>query len=61
MVSEGELLWTPRPEYAASSNVAKYMNWLRAKRGLDFADYSALWQWSRTEIEAFWASIWDYF
>lgn len=61
MVSEGELLWTPRPEFAESSSVTKYMNWLRTRRGLDFPDYTALWQWSKTEIEAFWASIWDYF
>ncbi|MFA7279942.1 MAG: acetoacetate--CoA ligase [Sterolibacterium sp.] len=61
MVNEGELLWTPRPEFAQSSNVAKYMEWLRTQRELDFADYAALWQWSKTEIEAFWASIWDYF
>ena len=36
------------------------MAWLRSERGLDFADYESLWQWSVSEIEAFWASIWDY-
>src|SRR3546814_6852848 len=37
------------------------MDWLARERGLDFADYDALWRWSVADIEAFWASIWDYF
>lgn len=60
-VREGELLWTPRPEFARASNLAQYMIWLREQRRLDASDYDALWRWSVTETEAFWASIWDYF
>jgi acetoacetyl-CoA synthetase len=37
------------------------MRWLSSARGLDFADYEALRTWSVSEIEAFWASVWDYF
>ncbi len=29
MVSEGQLLWTPSPEFAERSNVAHYMTWLK--------------------------------
>ncbi len=61
MVKEGELLWTPRPEFAANSNLARYMGWLKQTRQLDFKDYESLRRWSVTDIEAFWASIWDYF
>ncbi|PTU32903.1 acetoacetate--CoA ligase [Stenotrophobium rhamnosiphilum] len=60
-VIEGQLLWTPREEFKNNSNVTQYMEWLRINRGKDFADYDALWQWSVTDIEDFWASIWDYF
>lgn len=60
-IREGELLWTPRPEFAEGSNLTRYLHWLRERRDLQFADYEALRQWSVTEIEAFWASIWDYF
>jgi len=28
---------------------------------LDFADYDALWQWSVTDLDGFWRSIWDHF
>jgi acetoacetyl-CoA synthetase len=41
--------------------MGQYLTWLRAERGLEFADYAALWQWSVTDLEAFWRSIWDYF
>ena len=61
MTAEGQLLWTPSPEFVERSNVARYMTWLKESRKLDFADYEALRKWSVTDIEAFWASIWDYF
>ena len=61
MITEGELLWTPRPEFAAKSNIASYMRWLSESRGIEVRDYPALWRWSVSEIDAFWASIWDYF
>ena len=38
-----------------------YQNWLARERGLRFETYDALWQWSVTELDAFWQSIWDYF
>jgi len=38
-----------------------YQDWLKANRGLSFDSYNALWQWSVTDIDAFWQSMWDYF
>ena len=38
-----------------------YQDWLRDQRGLQFADYDALWRWSTTDLNGFWQSIWDYF
>ncbi|MEZ5608518.1 MAG: acetoacetate--CoA ligase [Burkholderiaceae bacterium] len=38
-----------------------YQNWLSERRGLRFDSYRALWQWSTTDLDAFWQSIWDYF
>jgi acetoacetyl-CoA synthetase len=60
-VTEGQLLWTPQEEFAANSNVARYISWLRKKGIVDVADYQALWQWSVDHVEDFWASLWDYF
>ncbi|WP_040577222.1 acetoacetate--CoA ligase [Methylopila sp. M107] len=61
MVSEGQLLWTPSAEFAANSNVVGYAKWLNETRGKTFSDYEALRRWSVTDIEEFWASIWDYY
>src|SRR3546814_4185918 len=63
MVQEGELLWTPQPEFAKRSQIARYQDWLRAERGIDHAidDYAGLWKWSVSEPEKFWETIWDYF
>ena len=41
--------------------IRRYQDWLRATRGLAFADYQALWEWSVRDLEGFWQSVWDYF
>ena len=38
-----------------------FQDWLQRERGLHFADYDALWQWSVTDLDAFWGAIWDHF
>jgi acetoacetyl-CoA synthetase len=58
---DGELLWSPDAERLASSNITAYQRWLKDRHGLEFPDYTALWQWSVGEIESFWKSLWDYF
>jgi acetoacetyl-CoA synthetase len=60
-INEGDLLWTPSQSVIDNANLTRYRMWLRSERGLDFPSYEALWRWSVTEIEAFWASVWDYF
>ncbi len=58
---EGALLWQPSAARIQNAQVTAYMTWLEQTRGLKFADYHALWQWSVDEVEAFWASIWDFY
>ncbi|RLA44353.1 MAG: acetoacetate--CoA ligase, partial [Gammaproteobacteria bacterium] len=60
-ILEGQLLWSPPREVSEGSNVVRYMSWLREHNIVDVADYHALWCWSVGDIEAFWASLWDYF
>jgi acetoacetyl-CoA synthetase len=57
----GELLWTPSPETVERAAMTRYMRWLTAERGVATDDYASLWKWSVAELEAFWASIWDFF
>lgn len=37
------------------------MRWLRRTRGLDFTTYEELWNWSVTDLDSFWAGVWDFF
>jgi acetoacetyl-CoA synthetase len=37
------------------------MRWLAEHRQLPFANYAAIWQWSVDNLDAFWASLWDYY
>jgi acetoacetyl-CoA synthetase len=60
-MSEHELLWTPSPERVAAATITRYRQWLATERGVQTADYNALWQWSVDELDAFWRSIIDYF
>ncbi|PLS20387.1 acetoacetate--CoA ligase [Neptunicoccus cionae] len=60
-VKERPILWTPSKERAESSRLAEYIRWLEQNRGLTFADYPALWEWSVTELEDFWETIWQFF
>jgi acetoacetyl-CoA synthetase len=41
--------------------ITAYQRWLAGTHGLRFDRYDTLWQWSVTELDAFWRSIWDYF
>lgn len=59
--SEPNVLWSPTPERINQSNIARYMEWLRERRGLTFTDYDDLWAWSVGDIESFWTSIWEFF
>ncbi|MBM3224061.1 MAG: AMP-binding protein, partial [Candidatus Tectomicrobia bacterium] len=60
-ITEGTVLWEPPPQRVANANVTQFMAWLKTTRGLDLADYHALWAWSVQELETFWACVWQYF
>jgi acetoacetyl-CoA synthetase len=56
-----EKLWKPPAELVERSRLREFMRWLQAERGLGFATYDELWQWSVDDLEAFWSAIWDFF
>jgi acetoacetyl-CoA synthetase len=57
----GEPLWEPSRESIERATMTRYMRWLAAERGRSFDGYESLWEWSVSELEEFWASIWDFF
>jgi acetoacetyl-CoA synthetase len=55
------IVWTPSEERIASATITRYREWLNETRGLRLESYDDLWRWSVDELEAFWASIWEFF
>ena len=60
-IKEGTLLWEPSKKLKQNSQLYKYMDWLNLHKGLTFNNEQELWEWSVTEIESFWESLWEYF
>jgi len=59
--ADGELLWEPSAELVERSRLREFMRWLEAERGLSFAGYHELWQWSVDDLDGFWSAIWEFF
>jgi len=55
------ILWTPAPERAEASTMAAFERFIHNTQGLTFPDYNAMWEWSVTDLDAFWAAIWKFF
>ncbi len=55
------VLWQPTPERAKATTLAAYIRWLAQHRDLTFDDYNALWNWSVSDLDGFWSSIWQFF
>ncbi|MER7183493.1 acetoacetate--CoA ligase [Streptomyces hyaluromycini] len=56
---------TPDPKTATGSRIADFARWAARHRGTqdahDPTDYQALYRWSVTDLEGFWAAVWEYF
>jgi acetoacetyl-CoA synthetase len=59
--ANGELLWEPSTDLVERSRLLEFMRWLERERGLSFADYHELWQWSVDDLDGFWSAIWEFF
>ncbi|MGH2858924.1 MAG: acetoacetate--CoA ligase [Solirubrobacteraceae bacterium] len=57
----GEILWEPPADLRQSTEIGRFMEWLRERRGTEFASYQELRRWSVDDLEGFWAAIWDFF
>ncbi|WP_017581556.1 acetoacetate--CoA ligase [Nocardiopsis valliformis] len=66
------VLWEPDEDRIESSNIVAFARWAAQEKGVkafgesgstaaaDF-DYDALWRWSVTDVDGFWASIWEFY
>ncbi|RJO67261.1 MAG: acetoacetate--CoA ligase [Myxococcales bacterium] len=53
-------LWTPSPEYAQNSRMAKFLHFINKREKTKFSTYEDLYRWSVSSIDRFWAAIWDF-
>ena len=60
-IAEGTLLWEPPAGLRDSATITRYLRWLEHTHNRVYESYAELWAWSATDIEAFWASIWEFF
>jgi acetoacetyl-CoA synthetase len=58
--AEGSPLWEPSEDFKQNARISDYMAWLKSERDLAFDDYNGLWEWSVTDLEGFWSSVWEY-
>jgi acetoacetyl-CoA synthetase len=57
----GQILWAPPADARGRFELGRYLDWLAAERGIDFAGYEELWRWSVDDLAGFWGSLWDFF
>lgn len=60
MPGASEVLWRPSTDRTTASNTFAFLQWLRATRGRDLADWPALWRWSVEDLAGFWDALWDF-
>ncbi len=53
-------LWSPSAQWRERAEMTRFMRWAGERTGRMFADYGELWEWSVSEVEEFWAAIWEY-
>jgi len=54
------VLTEPPADVLKTTQLGRYVDWLRNNRGLQFSDWRSLWQWSVEDLEGFWSSIWEF-
>jgi acetoacetyl-CoA synthetase len=59
--SIGEVLWSPPADVRQTSQLGRFLDFVRDTRGLELPGYDELFDWSVSDLEGFWGSLWDYF
>ncbi|HEY1515995.1 MAG TPA: acetoacetate--CoA ligase [Solirubrobacteraceae bacterium] len=57
----GDILWTPPADWRETTEIGRFMNWLRDERAREFATFDELREWSVTDLEGFWGGLWDFY
>ena len=60
-IASREPLWEPSATTIQQANITRYQRWLAETKDITCANHEELWRWSVTQLEDFWASLWDFF
>ena len=53
--------WKPKELFKKKSNMTAYIVWLNKNYKTEISDYQSLWEWSVSQQDKFWESIFKYF
>ena len=53
-------IWSPSAEQLEAAEMTAFMRWAGERHGRRFSGYGELWEWSVSELEQFWADIWEF-
>ncbi len=59
-MSRHRLLWSPSEDDVENANVTRFIEFVSEKRGIEFSGYFDLYDWSVSDIPAFWSDIWEF-
>ena len=55
-----EVLREPPADVRRRARIGRYLDHVNARHGLQFATYDDLWQWSTTDVDRFWRTVWEF-
>ncbi len=56
-----DVLWTPPADALSTCRLGRYLHWLAQNKGRHYTTYPELWDWSISDLEGFWESLWEFF
>src|SRR5687767_15154686 len=59
-MADPPVLWSPPLDALTATRVGRYLEWLQRVRGHDFKTYDQLYDWSVSDLDGFWGSVWEH-
>ena len=60
MVEPGQVLWAPADDARETSALGRFLSRAQSVTGLQFATYADAWEWSVSDLDAFWQLVWEH-
>jgi acetoacetyl-CoA synthetase len=57
----GEVMWSPPADVRETTQMGRFLDHVRDRRGRDLDGYDELFAWSISDLEGFWGALWDFF